>query len=93
MQILQENRVSLTALAKQEGVSASTVWRWTTRGIRGVRLESLTVGGRRYTSLQAFARFVLATQISGDGVSSASRCPGAEQMHAQAEAFLLAEGI
>ncbi|HMP07662.1 MAG TPA: DUF1580 domain-containing protein [Lacipirellulaceae bacterium] len=59
--LLSETRVSLTELARQEGVAVSTAWRWAARGVRGARLESIAVGGKRYTSLEAFARFVEAT--------------------------------
>jgi hypothetical protein len=37
--------------------SASTLHRWATRGLRGVVLESLQVGGTRCTSLAALQRF------------------------------------
>ena len=36
---------------------ASTLWRWTSRGIRGVRLEHMKLGGRIITSLEAVQRF------------------------------------
>jgi len=39
----------------------STIWRWMKRGNRGVVLESVVCAGRRYTSLEAIARFVEAT--------------------------------
>lgn len=35
----------------------STVWRWARKGCRGVRLESLRLGGRFVTSVQALERF------------------------------------
>lgn len=35
----------------------STFWRWGTRGVRGVVLETVVIGGRRYTSQQALERF------------------------------------
>jgi hypothetical protein len=35
----------------------STLWRWRTRGIRGVRLATVLIGGRRYVSKQALAAF------------------------------------
>lgn len=35
-----------------------TVHRWATRGVRGVRLETTWIGGRRFTSLQAVQRFI-----------------------------------
>jgi hypothetical protein len=36
----------------------STVIRWADRGVRGVRLTTVTIGGRRYTSRAALARFI-----------------------------------
>ncbi len=42
----------------------ATLARWTTRGIRGVRLESCLVGGRRCTSLQAVRRFIASTSAA-----------------------------
>ena len=47
-------------------VNASTVARWCLRGVRGVRLESVVVGGRRYTDRAAIARFIAATTAAGE---------------------------
>ncbi len=41
----------------QSRPSTATLWRWALRGVRGVTLESLVIGGRRYTSREAVARF------------------------------------
>ncbi len=35
----------------------STLWRWATRGLRGVRLETLRCGGTLVTSREAIQRF------------------------------------
>jgi hypothetical protein len=35
----------------------STVWRWIQRGVRGVKLETYLIGGRRFTSREALERF------------------------------------
>jgi hypothetical protein len=56
--MLVERRLTLQELARREGVSLSTTWRWILKGVRGRKLESLSVGGRRYTSEEAFLRFV-----------------------------------
>jgi len=37
---------------------ASTIWRWANRGVRGVLLESVLIGGQRYTSQAAVERFI-----------------------------------
>lgn len=36
----------------------STLHRWRLRGVRGVRLESILIGGSRFTSRQAITRFI-----------------------------------
>jgi hypothetical protein len=48
----------------------STLWRWVTHGIgpERTRLETVSVGGRRYTSRQALRRFV-AVRSDCDGKS------------------------
>jgi hypothetical protein len=40
--------------------SRPTVERWRLRGIRGIRLETVLVGGRRYTTEEAIDRFLTA---------------------------------
>lgn len=42
------------------GISLATLWRWMSKGRRGVALESVLVGGARYTSMEAIARFIAA---------------------------------
>jgi hypothetical protein len=59
--LLTETRISLPALAREQNVAVSTVWRWTLRPIRGHLLESFSVGGRRFTTREAFARFIART--------------------------------
>lgn len=38
--------------------NVSTWWRWARQGIRGRLLETVKVGGRRYTTQEAVLRFV-----------------------------------
>jgi hypothetical protein len=65
--LLDERRISFSALAAREGVNASTVWRWSLRGCRGVKLESFSIGAKRFTTAEAFARFVAATTAIAQG--------------------------
>ncbi len=44
----------------------STVVRWWRRGVRGVRLETILIGGRRYTSREALQRFVARLSSQSD---------------------------
>lgn len=41
-------------------VHSSTVYRWVTKGARGRVLESVMVGGIRYTTIEAVRRFLTA---------------------------------
>ncbi len=49
-------------LPKRHGkkVHYSTVYRWATKGVRGRVLETVRVGGVRYTSIEALERFLTA---------------------------------
>jgi hypothetical protein len=35
----------------------STLWRWANKGCRGIKLDTLMVGGTRYTSTRAVQQF------------------------------------
>ena len=50
---------------------ASTIWRWAKAGLRGVRLETIQVGGSRCTSVEALQRFFerLTAAVDGPGQS------------------------
>jgi hypothetical protein len=46
-------------------VSTTTLWRWYTRGSRGVRLGVVRVGGMVYTSAGAIRDFIQARSVAG----------------------------
>lgn len=59
-----ENLLSTVEAAKFVGarrgrrpINQSTIWRWCMHGVRGVRLESICIGGTRVTSTEALQRF------------------------------------
>jgi Protein of unknown function (DUF1580) len=54
----------------------STLHRWRLRGVRGVRLETVLIGGRRFTSREALQRFVAAVSASTgvDGTAPQAQC-------------------
>jgi hypothetical protein len=66
MSILDESTLSLGEATKiiPGSPHISTVWRWTRRGVRGVLLETFSVGGKRFTSVEAVRRFLVASQQS-----------------------------
>lgn len=45
----------------QKRVHMSTAWRWANRGVKGVKLETVSIGGKRLTSVQAVTRFLKRT--------------------------------
>lgn len=50
----------------------STIWRWHSKGIAGVRLETVCMGGTRYTSAEALQRFFDAVTAVRDAERSAA---------------------
>lgn len=71
--LLDERRISISELAARERVNTSTAWRWCLRGCRGVKLESFAIGGRRYSTIEAFGRFVERTNAATVGHPVTSR--------------------
>ena len=47
----------------------STIWRWLQVGVRGRKLESGMIGGRRWTSRQAIQRFLASDDAQEQPVS------------------------
>src|SRR5262245_5909542 len=52
----------------------SQIYRWSLRGLRGMRLEWVQVGGRRFTSHEALQRFFnsLTEQRTGEAIPTSS---------------------
>ena len=73
----------------------ATVHRWRLRGARGVRLDSILVGGKRFTSTEAIERFIEQTTTAADGVTAPRTETSAarEKRLARVEAELAAAGI
>jgi hypothetical protein len=66
--------------------------RWRTRGIRGIVLETVKVGGTRYTTAEAIQRFI--ERLNTPGAVSDSTTPSQiARAHAQAERELDAAGV
>ena len=72
----------------------ATVWRWVLTGVRGVKLETVLVGGRRYTNATAIERFIQATTAIANGEPVPARTSKQrERAIAAAERELAAAGI
>ena len=75
-------------------VNRSTVHRWRLRGARGIKLETVLIGGRRYSSLEALLRFFDSTTAAEDGVDSPQLNTHQRKREIEeAEAYLKSEGI
>ena len=75
-------------------VHRSTVHRWHLRGCRGVKLETLMVGGVRHTSHEALERyFAGVTAASETGESKSLESHFASRSHQRADKELKAEGL
>ena len=94
IEIQREQVVTLTqathhipARRKGKKVAVSTPWRWAKKGVRGVRLETLQVGGTRCTSLEAIQRFCDRLTALGDdpALPTPSRCQDAALQRAERE--------
>ena len=57
----------------------STVYRHFRRGCRGARLETFVAGGRRFTTIEAIARFVQRTTANSPGSSLPPSRPTSRQ--------------
>jgi hypothetical protein len=71
--ILSEDTVTLTDASKiiPGRPHSSTIWRWHQHGCRGVKLETVVIGGRRFTSREAIKRFIAKTTAARDGDAEA----------------------
>jgi hypothetical protein len=77
MGLEREKLFSLTEAAKlaPRRLNVATLWRWRTSGCRGVKLETILIGGRRMTSRDALARFFAAVTAAADVESVRSETP------------------
>lgn len=53
--------ISLKDAARELRVSYSTCWRWATVGLRGIRLGSVLIGARRFTTRHFVDQFLAKT--------------------------------
>lgn len=75
-----------TAFPGDKRLSLATLHRWRIKGVRGVRLETVLIGGLRYTSREAISRFIAAQNAETTPEAAISL----EQRKRQAEAAQVA---
>lgn len=57
----------------------STLHRWRLRGVKGVKLETMLVGGRRFVSRDALAQFVASVTAKAEAEPPPARTPRQRQ--------------
>lgn len=64
LDLLAEDCISLADVTSElpSDPNKSTAWRWAKRGLKGVKLEVVQIGGKAFTSRQALTRFIARTQ-------------------------------
>ena len=70
----------------------STLIRWALRGVKGVKLETAFVGGRRFTSVEAIHRFLNRLNEPGS-VANAKTLTKRQKELSQVEQLLDEEGV
>lgn len=89
--LLSEPRISFNELARRVDVHPSTIWRWVLRGSRGHVLESFSLGGRRYTTLPAYERWL--ARLNTQPFQTGEACHQRNQAIAKAEERADALGV
>lgn len=74
--------------------SQASVWRWVLKGVGGVKLESILIGGKRFVSAEAIQRFCDRRTAAADGVAPPVRTSRRREREiAAAERELAESGI
>jgi len=79
-------RITLTVLARQEGVAPSTAWRWATRGVRGIKLPSVMRGSKRITTRAAFEEWCKQLTAAAEGLPAQEALVAVERNDAEERA-------
>jgi hypothetical protein len=85
--ILNSQRFTLKQVAAKLNVHLATVWRWTLTGVRGQKLPTVFVGGRRYVLKESLEAFLAA------GEAQPSQLPAAEARATAASKILDTHGF
>ena len=77
----------LPALRNDRPVHPATLWRWASHGVRGVRLETVKVGGTTCTSLEVLRRFFAALDGDAPALAAPLAAPAADKAAADLDAI------
>ena len=74
-------------------VSPQTIYRWCSTGIDGVKLETLVIGGRMQTSIEALEAFFAAVTEAKQSAQSSARDGGTAERSDAVQRKLEAAGL
>jgi hypothetical protein len=57
--------------------NVSTLWRWCLKGVKGVHLESICIGGKRFVTATAIENFIEASTMARPGQTTQHPTPAA----------------
>lgn len=60
-EFIRGERLSMAEVARELQVHITTVWRWASKGVRGRRLGTVAVGGRRFVLRRQLDEFLAVT--------------------------------
>ena len=63
---LNDARLSMNATARHLQVHVATIWRWTLHGVRGQRLRTMRIGGRRFVFARDLEAFLASLNSTND---------------------------
>ncbi|MEI8371872.1 MAG: DUF1580 domain-containing protein [Planctomycetota bacterium] len=75
--VIAPTRATHLCPERRRGVrpNVATIYRWMMNGVRGIRLESIVVGGTRCTSVEAMQRFFDTLTSASDAEHSSAVTP------------------
>jgi len=62
MSILDSERYTLKQVAHMLNVHIASIWRWVLHGVRGRKLPTVLIGGRRYVLKESLESFLAARE-------------------------------
>jgi len=62
------DRQSPNEVARTLGIHIATVWRWILHGVRGRKLSSVVIGGRRYITREALTDFLSTRNVPSNKI-------------------------
>jgi len=90
-----KRRASSPAEPRLAKPNLATIYRWAQIGIKGIRLETVQVGGCKFTSREALARFfaALSARTAGTQPQAPDATTARKRAVRRAEALLDAHGV